>query len=109
MLAVFLYLHQLDNVYMVQLFEDGDLLVDPLQRSQDLGLLPLGGLGPSWWWATCRPTQTHLSQMNHPMKFRADRDLDRRSLLSHNWTHGTTASTQTRLVEVMKLTLCTLS
>lgn len=53
------YLHELDNVYVVQFFEDGNLLVDPLQRSEDFGLLPLGGLGPSWWWATCRGRHKH--------------------------------------------------
>lgn len=54
-----LYLHQLDNVHMVQFFEDGNLLIDPLQRTQDLGLLAQGGFGPSWRWATCGARHKH--------------------------------------------------
>jgi len=36
------YLNQFNNVEVVQFFQDGYLLVNPLQRTKYLGLLPLG-------------------------------------------------------------------
>lgn len=41
------YLNQLDHIHMVQLLQDGNLLVYPLQGQQLLGWSSLGSLGPS--------------------------------------------------------------
>lgn len=47
------HLHQLHHVGVVQLLEDGDLLVDLLDGPAGLHAALGGGFGPAGWWAAC--------------------------------------------------------